>query len=258
MPITTYPYQFNAETLEIFPQEIASNTFVLYHGTAEYHSENIENNGFHLGSCPFDIEAARELCTLLNNPLIVPYDLPNQYEQTCHSNFKGYIFGIENGQLRLSFSHLSYGCVPFASGPLKGGQSLNHVNEARRIINAAIVDNPILADNITPAIINLFNEVEQIQNSNGVVYAIRFPDTLVGLEVGIGVVHSNLAIPLEYIIGKVIIPEDGIPENITMQNISKTHQRKLFTAPNGLGILIEKNNFPEDHNDIDIEFIDNF
>ena len=145
--------------------------------------------------------------------------------------------------------------MPFASGPLKGGQSLNHVNEAQRIINAAIADNPSLAESITPTISNLFNEVQQIQNSNGVVYAIRFPNTLVGLEMGTGVVHSTIDIPLEYIIGKVIIPEDGVQDNITIQNISTTHHKKLFTPPNGLGILIEKNNFPED-DDINVEFSD--
>jgi hypothetical protein len=249
MPITTYPYQFNAQTLEIFPEEIASNPFVVYHGTAEYHSENIENNGFQLGSCPYDIEAAKELCILLTNPAIVPYDLPNQYGQTCYSSFNGYIFGIENNQLRLSFSHLSYGCVPFAKGPLKGGQSINHVNEAQRIINIAIANNPNLAESITPAILNLFNQVQQIQNSNGLVYAIRFPHTLDGLEMGTGVVHSNLAIPVEYIIGKVIIPPNGVQANVTMQQISTTHHNKLFTPPNGLGILIEKNNFPEEDNE---------
>jgi hypothetical protein len=255
MPITIYPYQFDAQTLEIFPQEIAANTFVVFHGTAEYHSENIENNGLQLGRCPYDIEAAKELCILLTNPLIVPYDLPNRFGQTCHSSFNGYIFGIENNQLRLSFSHLSYGCVPFASGPLKGGQSLNHVNEAQRIINIAIANNPILAENITPTISNLFNQVQQIQNSNGVVYAIRFPNTLVGLEMGTGAVHSTIDITLEYIIGKVIIPENGVQPNISIQQISAKLHYKLFTPPNSLGILIEKINSPEE-DDIDVKFMD--
>jgi hypothetical protein len=255
MPITIYPYQFDAQTLEIFPQEIAANTFVVFHGTAEYHSENIENNGLQLGRCPYDIEAAKELCILLTNPLIVPYDLPNRFGQTCHSSFNGYIFGIENNQLRLSFSHLSYGCVPFASGPLKGGQSLNHVNEAQRIINAAIADNPSLAGSITPTISYLFNQVQQIQNSNGLVYAIRFPNTLDGLEMGTGVIHSTIDIPFDYIIGKVIIPANGVHANVTIPQISIKHQNKLYTSPNGLGILIEKNNFPEE-DDIDVKFID--
>lgn len=246
MPVTIYPFEFNAQTLEIYPEEIVSDTFVVYHGTAEYHSNNIETNGFQLGRCPYDINAARELCNLLSNTSIVPYDLPNRYGQTCYSSFNGYIFGIENNQLRLSFSHLSYGCVPFATGPLKGGQSLNHVNEARRIINTAIAENPSLGVLMTPTISNLFDQVQQIQNSNGIVYAIRFPRTLDGLEMGAGVIHCNLDIPSEYIIGKITIPEDGIQANVTMQNISSTHHRKLFTPPNGLGILIEKKNFQEE------------
>lgn len=253
MAIQEFPYQLDVDSLEIFPETISRDNYVLFHGTSEYHSNDIENNGFIRGKSPFDLNAAIELHTFLDRPDIKPFDIPNRYGQTCYSGLGGYIFGIKNDQIRISFSHLSYGCVPFAFGNLKGGQSLNHINEARSIIENAIQVNPKIQAELGPTILNLFAKIQEIQNARGVVYAVKFPNSLDGLEMGTGVIHSNLAIPKGNIIGKMFIPTNINVSVITPQVISAKHQDKLYRYPDGLAILIDKKNNPETEDDLEMK-----
>lgn len=250
MPIIEYPYQLDPNNLEIFPEEIWRDPFVVYHGTSEYHSNNIENNGIEIGRSPFDINSANDLYNLLLNPNVSPFDIPRGYGGlNCARGLNSYLFGIQNNQIRLSFSNLSYSCVRYASGPLKGGQSLNHINEAQQIINAAISTTPGLINCVSQSILDLYTNVQAIQNSRGVVYAIKLPESLDGIEMGTGVVHSVLSIPRDSIVGKIVIPQNLNIADIDFNEIAQKHQSKLFKSHNSLGNLISKKNYPEDNED---------
>jgi hypothetical protein len=244
----SYDYQFDQENLEIFPKEIWSDPYVIFHGTSEYHSSDIENNGIIKGKSPFDVDIARKLIELLELDDFKKYDFPKNIAQlTTARGLNGYLYSIENVNFRLSFSYLSYACVLYSSGGFKGGLSLHYINEARDIINHAVSNNAMLKSIIEDDIFYLFNKVDQILNSRGVVYAIKVPKTLDGLEMGTGAIHSTLSILKEYIIGKVIVPNNIELNQLDHSMISSKHTLKLNQSSSSIGVLIEKKNHPEDY-----------
>lgn len=245
-PLHLFDYTLDEQNFEIFPEQIWQNKYVIYHGTAAYHSPVIERDGIQLKT-PFDIPAAKKLIELLKREDISPFDVPKSIlRSTTAEGLAAYIYGIEHGELRLSFSHLSYICAQFASGSLKGGQSLHYIIEAQDIVTNAIQSNPAFQDEIDGDVTELFAEVATIRASEGVVYAIEVPHTLDGLELQNGVIHSYTPIPKDWLIGKVHIPNDFdlnlYPRStVNQRNISKLTQNRF-----SLGVLIDKKNYPED------------
>ncbi len=114
----------------------------------------------------------------------------------------------------------------------------------RQIIEAAIYHKPSISNLISNNLSGLFNSVQQIQTAVGVVYAVRVPTSLDGLEMGTGVIHSTIPIPTTNIIGKVKIPLNIDINKYNQTLVSHKHKEKLFNIPNGLGILLRKKNNP--------------
>lgn len=245
-PVPLYDFALDQTNLEIFPPEIWQSPYVIFHGTAAYHSAAIESNGIMLKT-PFDILAAKKLIEFLQREDVSRFDLPKSVlKRTTAHGLTGYIYRIEQRQLRLSFSHLSYICAQFASGLLKGGQSLLYIAEAQQIIDEAIQSNLLLREEIDHDITQLFADVTDIKNSEGVVYAIRVPSTLDGLEHNNGIIHCDIPIPREWLIGKVIIPDDFDPNLLQQLAVNQKNMLKLTRTRNSLDALIDKKNHPED------------
>ena len=153
----TFDYNLDRVNLEIFPNDIWQDPNIVFHGTSEYHSQEIERNGFIPATAPFDLNDARELVRVLQLPEIIQFDRPQAFGMTVSRTLNSYISGIENNDFRLSFAYLSYLCVLFSTGQFKGGQTLGNVREAKSIIQQAIQANPAVEGMITEPINRLFD-----------------------------------------------------------------------------------------------------
>jgi hypothetical protein len=238
MPI--FDFNLDRVNLEIFPNTIWQNPNVVFHGTSEYHSLQIERNGFVPANSPFDIDDARELIRVLQLPEIAPFDTPLAFRMTVSRTLNSYVFAIENNDFRLSFAYLSFLCVYFSVGSSKGGQTLGNIRESKNIIQRAIQVNPEVEELITEPINRLFQLESDV--ANGVVYAVRLEEPYDGITEEYGNVHSTVSIPADNIIGKVILPNDTNLNEFNILDVKHRNKQKLL-RPGHLGIILNRKNF---------------
>lgn len=244
----TYEYNLDNINLEIFPLGIWKDPHIVFHGTSEFHSEQIERSGFVPATSPFNLEDARELIRVLQLPDIAKFDKANILGLNISRTLNSYVFGIENKDFRLSFAYLSNLSVGFAMGQSKGGQTLGNIREAKVIIQQAIQANPDLAREITEPINRLFQLETDVANGNGVVYAVKLEPPFSGITEEYGNIHSTVAIPSNRIVGKVILPNDIDPANFNIKILKAANKQKLV-KPGHLGILLNRMSL----NDLDEE-----
>ncbi len=235
--ITTFEYQLDTENWEIFPKDIWSDPYLIFHGTSSFHSETIEQNGWVKGHSPYDIADAAELINVLELPLIKPFDKATIFDLTTAKTLKSYVAANRYDQFRLSFAYLSSLCVLFSTGKSKGGQTLGNVRDAKEIIENATIANPSLQCVLTDPLERLFSLADQIDKASGVVYAIKLPKELEGITEEYGVIYSTISIPKELIVGKVIIPDDIDMSVLDRKFLSKKNKAKLL-KPGHLGIIL--------------------
>ena len=238
--MTQFDYIFDEDNLEIFPKEIWENPYVVFHGTSEFHSSNIEKNGLIKATSPFDIKEAEELLRVLNLPQVSQFDQPKTFlNLTVRNTLASYVFGIQNNDFRLSFAYLSYLCVFFSTGKLIGGQTFGNIREAQIILKKAIAYYPEISSQLTEPIIRLFKLGDEIAKTNGVVYAIKLKPPFTGIMEEYGTIHSEFSIDKDSIIGKVILPSNIDTLGIDIALVKKRNQSKLIK--NGhLGIILER------------------
>ncbi len=237
MPI--FDFNFDKVNLEIFPNYIWQDPNVVFHGTSEYHSLEIERNGFIPATSPFDINDAKELIRVLQLPEIITFDQPKAFGMTVSRTLNSYVFGIENRDFRLSFAYLSYLCVFFSTGQSKGGQTLGNIREAKSIIQQAIQANQAVEGLITEPINRLFELESNVANANGVVYALRLSPPYNGITEEYGNIHSTVPVTANNIIGKVILPNNINLNQFTIQTVKQRNQQKLL-KPGHLGIILNR------------------
>jgi hypothetical protein len=241
----TFDFNLDRVNLEIFPNDIWQDPNVVFHGTSEYHSQEIERNGFIPATAPFDLNDARELVRVLQLPEIINFDRPQAFGMTVSRTLNSYIFGMENNDFRLSFAYLSYLCVFFSTGKSKGGQTFGNVREAKSIIQQAIQANQAVEKMITEPINRLFDLETNVANANGVVYAVRLEAPYNGIKEEYGNIHSTVSISANNIVGKVILPNDINMNEFTLQAVKQRNQQKLL-KPGHLGIILNRMNLNDD------------
>lgn len=244
----TFDFNLDRVNLEIFPNEIWQNPNVVFHGTSEYHSLQIERNGFVPVTSPFDLDDARELIRVLQLPEIAPFDTPQAFGMTVSRTLNSYVFGIENNDFRLSFAYLSFLCVYFSAGPSKGGQTLGNIREARTILQRATEADPAVEGLITEPINRLFQLESDVANANGVVYAVQLDEPFSGITEEYGNIHSTTPILANKIIGKVILPNDVNLNEFDIKIVKQKNQQKLL-KPGHLGITLNRMTFNDDDNE---------
>jgi len=235
----TFDFNLDRVNLEIFPNEIWQNPNIVFHGTSEFHSHQIESNGFVPATSPFNLDDARELIRVLQLPEIEPFDTHQAFGMTVSRTLNSYVFGIENNDFRLSFAYLSYLCVYFSTGSSKGGQTFGNIREARRIIQQAIQANPAVAGLVTQPINRLFQLENDVANANGVVYALQLDEPFNGITEEYGNIHSTRPLLADKIIGKVILPNDIDLNEFDIKIVKQRNQQKLLKLGH-LGIILNR------------------
>jgi hypothetical protein len=241
----TFDFNIDRVHLEIFPNHIWQDPNVVFHGTSEYHSPEIERNGFIPATSPFDINDAKELIRVLQLPEIINFDRTQAFGMTVSRTLNSYVFGIENNDFRLSFAYLSYLCVFFSTGQSKGGQTFGNIREAKSIIQQAIQANQAVEGLITEPIIRLFELENNVANANGVVYALKLEAPYNGITEEYGNIHSTLPVIANNIIGKVILPNDIDINEFTIQTVKQRNKQKLL-KPGHLGIILNRMTLNDD------------
>lgn len=243
--IPTFDFNLDRVNLEIFPDNIWLDPNVVFHGTSEYHSQEIERNGFIPATAPFDINDARELVKVLQLPGLIQFDRPQEIGMTVSKTLDSYISGIANNDFRLSFAYLSYLCVFFTTGRSKGGQIFGNVRQAKLIIQQATQANSDVERMITEPIKRLFELETNVAKANGVVYAVKLESAFNGISEEYGNIHSKVAISAKNIIGKVILPNDINMNEFTITTVKRKNIQKLL-KPGHLGINLYKMNLNDD------------
>lgn len=219
-----YGYIFNEQTLEIFPPEIFNDSFIVFHGTSNYYSDNIEENGFERGYSPFEETVVENLATLLESENFRNYDV---------NNIAGSLRHYLRNTMRLSFTCLSGAAINFASGISKGGQVIGKIRKAQEIVNEIVANNVELENIIDQSIRDLFVLCDNIINDSGVVYSIRLPNDLNGITDENFVIYSANSIPSALLVGKVILPDEV--QEIERENVTNRNKDKLIK---GIGRIL--------------------
>lgn len=234
-----FDYSLNNETLEIFPAEFSVNPLVVYHGTTSYHSKNIEENGFRVNTPPYNIDHVKILVETLKSIDFSKYDVKKGVlNWTTSFGIEHYLDAIDKKEFRISFSPVSYACVAYTKSQTKGGQAFRDIREAKAIIEFAIQNDPSLEKKVPDEIPLLFSELNKVDNSQGIIYAVKLPKELTGIECDLNnVVYANRDIPKENIIGKIHIPENPTELEIEQNAIKQKIKSKLH-GNGGLGVII--------------------
>jgi len=235
--IKKFDYQLDIDNLEVFPKEIWSDPYVVFHGTSTFHSESIEQCGWLKKYTPYDIEDVTELIKILKLSHIKPFDRAKVCDLTTANTLENYIKAKEVDKFRISFSYLSSQCVLFSTGNSKGGQTLGTVRDAKKIIETAITANPFLQNVLTKQIYRLYDLADEIERASGVVYAIKLPKDLEDITEENGVILSNISIPNKLIVGKVIIPNDIDLNFLDRAILYKKNKAKLLQLGH-LGLIL--------------------
>ncbi|WDF61034.1 hypothetical protein PQ462_06620 [Flavobacterium sp. KACC 22758] len=242
------PYQFDNINLEIVPQEIWSNPMNVFHGTTTYHSNSIEKNGFKSNWAPYNVEHVKILVETLKSTDFEKYDLKKGFlDWTTAYGIEHYLDALEKKEFRISFTPLSLASAQYTLSKTKGGQAFMAIREAKEIIDLALTKNESLKDKIPNEVVELFNEIKEIDNSNGIVYIVQLPKDLNGIECSINnVIHSNVEISKGQIIGKVLIP-NLLKEFETDKDLIDNKIKSKLHTNGGLAIQILRNEEKEDN-----------
>lgn len=233
-------YEFDIENLEILAKAIWSKPNIVFHGTTSYHSDNIEKNGFVVNHIPFDIDKVKILIKVLETDGFSKYDdVTGNLNTTTVEGIRNYINTIENRDLRLSFTPLSYLSARYSSSETKGGQIFRLIRKAKMIIDVAIKENK-LEDQVPEEVYDIFTLLNDIDNSDSIVYVIELSKDLVGIECDVNnVIHSSNSLSPEHIIGKVIVPS-SFGMNVVEEEKIKLKLRSKLYFNNGIGLRILK------------------
>lgn len=226
-----YDYIFIEQSLEIFPPEIFNDPFIVFHGTSNYYSDNIEENGFERGYSPFEETDVQNLAVLLESENFRNYDV---------NNIAGSLRHYLSSSMRLSFTCLSGAAINFASGISKGGQIIGKIRKAQEIVHEVTANNAELNDIVDQSTRDLFALCGNIANDTGVVYAIRLPNDLKGIKDENFVIHSENSISAEAVVGKVILPDEV--QVIERENVTRHVREKSIK---GIGRILYQRNEEE-------------
>jgi hypothetical protein len=243
--LKTFDFNLDKVNFEIFPNYIWQDCNVVFHGTSEYHSQNIERIGFIPATSPFDLNDAIELVRVLQLPEILQFDQSNNLGMTVSRSLNNYICGIKSNDLRLSFAYLSYQCIFFSEGQSKGGQVFGYVRKAKSIIQQAIQAIQAVQEIISEPIKRLFDLETNVANANGVVYAVKLQAPYDGIKVENGIIHSTESISANNIIGKVILPNYINMNEFTKKAVNQKNHQKLVKIGH-LGIILNRMNLNDD------------
>lgn len=229
--IQSFKFELDWDNYEIFPRNIWTNPYVVFHGTSSYYSNDIEDKGFLRGFCPFDLNLVTELIRVLqeNVPL----------SEKVASDLDFYVRGQQRAPLRLSFFYRSYTCALYADGSFKGGQIFTHVKEAFNLLK------PHMDYLSSSPLTELFNILMQIKSQPGIIYAVQLPNDLEGISAELGVIYSKGNISRDLIIGKVLLPNQLQTPELSLGESRKVNISKI-NKPGNLGPILYRRYNSED------------
>lgn len=231
--MTTYEFSLDRDNFEIFPKEIWSDLHIVFHGTSEFHSDYIEQNGLIINYCPFNKADAIELISLLKKKEVAIFDTPRGINSNTAKALEHYI----NNTHRLSFSYLSFLATYYSYGIKKGGQIVGLIRDAQNIISKAISQDPDVHQYMTPSINRIFKRTEDIAKTNGVVYAIKLTEPYLGIQLENRTFHSTNPIDVSSIIGKVILPVNFL-STTSDDSIALVKDKDKFKKIGNLGAVL--------------------
>jgi hypothetical protein len=242
-----YPLNFNTQTYEIFPEEIWSNKLVVFHGTTTFHSQCIEKNGFKKNYIPYNLDYAKKLIELFNKPEIsqfddekytVVFDFDKTKSNTANA-INQYLATKKSPNSKISFFPLSTSCLKYTIGDNKGGLAFNFIRKTKHIIAKAVLANPYLQKEIPIEVIQLFDLLAKLDNSQSVVYAIKLHYDLNNIQAEDvnKTIYSLESIPASSIVGKIIIPNDSADLSLDMILLENKLSKKYF---NGIGQILNR------------------
>jgi hypothetical protein len=233
MPITTYPLPANINSINLFPDYIENDHTIFYHGTNELFSNQIESFGFSPSFRP------------LTNYFFEIYEIAEKLSVFTAGNeeFQNFNFAQRDAYeylkafTRISFSAVSICAADYSIGITSGGQGLRHLTNLKREIsslNYAALPNMVcdISDRQKWYLKNIDNQLIQLKQSNGVVYAVQFDSNdLVNLSYDNhprhGVLFNCNHVPPVKIVGKMIIPQNlNLPQ--TAVNEGDQHTKDLL------------------------------
>ena len=191
--------------------------------------QNIESKGLIKGNPPYDAKLGYRLVELLRTTDFSEFDVKEGRTKTTADSIESYLNRLKSGDLRLSFSSLSGACLRYTTKDYLGGQSFGHIKGAKKIIDDAVLHKVGLNNQLPPELESLWQRLDSIENSKGVVYAIKLDD-FSKVSHNLGVIYADKNIPAQNIIGKVIIPSDFDFYNLNPTLMrQKTLQKYLFS-----------------------------
>lgn len=237
-----FSFSIDNLNLEIVPQEIWSNPMIVYHGTSVYHSNRIEESGFIVNLVPYEIDKVKILVETLKSNDFSKYDEKKGFfNWTTAFGIEHYLDAIKKGEFRLSFTPSSLVAAQYTFSETKGGQALRDIRVAKQIFETAVKRDNSLQEKIPIEVIQLFELVSEIDNSNSVVYAVQLTDDLQGIECDMNnVIYSNISIPKELIVGKVLVP-NSFGQNVFDKKLIDNRIKAKLHTNRGLGIRIWQN-----------------
>lgn len=199
-------------SIKIFPDKFENDNSIFFHGTSEIYSYQIENFGLFPNHKPL----TQHFYSLFNIA-----DKVYTFTQGNNNDFQNFniafrdAFDYFKDFTRISFSAVSLSAAYYSTGAMSGGQGLRHLinikTELSRI-NFSLLTNSII--NISEVEKHFYETVDQeisnIKNSNGVVYAFKFDNhDLKQLSYDKHVYHSVLLsinhVPPSKIVAKITI-----------------------------------------------------
>jgi hypothetical protein len=239
-----FNFKYDTDSYEIFPKELYSNPLIVYHGTVEYYSEKIEKDGLIANFTPYNINTVKTLLKILPDINFSKYE---NKDRNCSiaKTIVDYLDIHKKNTRKLSFYCLSATCIKFTQNEYKGGQAFREIRMTKVIIDEVIKNDSNLSKCVINEVKELFDEVEKIDKSNGIVYAIKLPANLQGIELDNYIIRSSLSIPADSIIAKVVIPENYNTQFMNHEILLKRNESKLYN--NGLGRELYNNiNYDKD------------
>lgn len=244
----------NLDLLEIFPRHISDDMSLIYHGTSTIYSNDIEANGLTNSYSPIPITDLQIIINLLER-LGQPSDFdPNSFQ--FKFNYAGVIEHYLHylGNHPISFTAHDFAAVQYASGNSKGGQIVGKIKGALSFIRESIdqlpVDNAdrVLLNNDFERVANVVNRCEEIEQGEGVVYAIRPSiEQLAHFKVDHNVIFSSGPIQHENLIAKIRIPANYVLEDEVACQI-KGEVKKRLHKPGSIGHTLIVKTFQNDDN----------
>ncbi|WP_196858124.1 hypothetical protein [Pedobacter sp. CAN_A7] len=249
-PIPVFQVPAVIGSFDLFPLEISSRTDVVYHGTSLAYSEGIETNGFSVGHLPVD----RAKVELLVESLGILGEISNhnancflQASLNAPGRLDHYLQKITTN----SFSPLSYTAARYASLPLVGGQIIQFIAEtALEVKNKLEAMGNASDDAHIENCSSIILECEGYRQAPGVVYAVSITPELAACFKSnlLFVLLSQVDIPREHIVGKMIIPSDFVLPAVSEKEKVKLGQKVIRDSGVANDIYEQGGEAPDDYN----------